>query len=741
MKETQLPSTQGKTPTVESTESSRWDRRTFIATGLVIGWWLPTHKFRWGQDTVQAKVDPNKDYASGALANAFVRISPDDKVTFVIHKLEMGQGVFTSLAQLLAEELECRWEQIQCEHSPVAPVYNHYFAPVQFVGGSTSVATSWEQLRRVGAMARSMLIDAAARRWKVDPKTCRAEQGKILHPAKGSLSFGAVALDAQKLTPPQDIKLKSPKEFKVIGQSMPRLDAASKGKGQATYGIDVRLPGMLYAVMATPPFGARLKTPVAADRAKAVPGVKAVEVFDDRVAVIATTTYAAIKGREALQVEWNLGSDPLLSSAAQEEHFKNAFSQPVGERTKIVVDHKDTQALLDKANQRISLDFSFPFLAHAALEPLNCTVDYEGKKARIWSAHQMPTTDREVAAKYLEIKPEEIDVITTFAGGSFGRRASKTSDFVVNACLVAKRLKKPVQLLYTREDDMSGGFYRPLTYHRVHLGFDPAKRLIAWNHHIVGQSVMIGSSFDAQVKKTGIDMGVVEGVQGTDYRIPGFRVLSSMPETPVTTLWWRSVGHTHTAFAMEVAMDQAAEIAQKDPLVFRRELLAHQARFLAVMDLIEKETFWKSTPPEGHAYGFAVHKSFDTVIAQVVDVSLGKDKKTPTVHRVEAAVHCGLVINPKGAASQVEGALVYGLSACLFQKLSFEKGVVQETNFDLFPILRMNEMPWTKVHFVKSEDPPTGLGEPGLPPIAPAIANALYRLTGKRLTSLPFRLT
>jgi isoquinoline 1-oxidoreductase beta subunit len=629
MNETQLTPPEGNPDATNEKKTTQWTRRSLIGTGLVLGWWLPTHKFRWVHEQAFANVEPNKDYGSPNLANAFVRIGSDDSVTFEIHKLEMGQGVFTSLAQLLAEELECRWDQIKCEHSPVAPVYNHYHAPMQFAGGSSSVPTSWEQLRRVGAMARSMLIDAAARRWKVDPKSCWADQGKVLHKTKGSFTFGELALEAQKLTPPKDIKLKTSKDFKIIGKPMPRLDAAAKGKGQATYGLDVRVPGMVYAVMAMPPFGARLKTPVNVERAKSVAGVKAVEIFDDRVAVIATTTYGAIKGREALQVEWTLGTDPLLSSEAQEEHFKKAFTRPVGPDTQVVVDHKDTEKLLEKASQRITLDFAFPFLAHAALEPLNCTVDFDGKKAKIWSAHQMPTIDRAVAAKTLDIKPEDVEVVTTFAGGSFGRRASKTSDFVVNACLVAKRLKKPVKLVYTREDDMAGGFYRPLTFHKVNLGFDGSKRLVAWNHHIVGQSVMLGSSFDAQVKKTKIDMGVVEGVQGTDYKIPAFRVLSSMPETPISTLWWRSVGHTHTAFAMEVAMDQAAQIAQKDPLVFRRELLAHSPRFLAVLDLIEKETFWKSKPAEGHAYGLAIHKSFDTVIAQVVDVSLGKDQKPP----------------------------------------------------------------------------------------------------------------
>ncbi len=715
-------------------EKSGTSRRSAVKTslGLVIGFHL--HGM---QKVMGATLEEKENFGSPHLANAFIKIGSDNTVTVVIHKLEMGQGVFTSLAQLLAEELECDWNQIRCEHSPVAPVYNHMFAPVQFVGGSSSVATSWVQLRKVGAMAREMLIQAAARRWKVPPKSCRAEKGVIYHPQKGSLAYGAVAASAQKEIPPDSLVLKDPSQFKVIGQSMPRIDAPVKSRGDAVYGMDLRVPGMVYGVLAQPPFGATLKTPVNLGPAKSVAGVVHAEVFGNLVAVVATSTYGAFKGREALELKWNLSSDPMTTTETQSQRFSQFFETPGTP----VIKHPETLPNLKKAAKTIEAEFEFPWLAHASMEPLNCTVDFDGKKAKIWSAFQMPTSDRAAAAKALALAPEKIEMITTFAGGSFGRRASKTSEFVVNACLIAKSLRKPVKLVYSREDDMHGGFYRPYTKHRVKIALDAKAAPIAWHHQIVGQSVMLGSSFDAQVRKTGIDGGVVEGVQGTAYQLPAMSLDLHMPETPISSLWWRSVGHTHTAFVMETLLDQLAEAAQQDPLAFRRPLLSKNPRHLAVLDLLEKSSFWKEKPAAGRRFGLAIHESFNTVIGQVVEVSLGQDQKTPTIHRVDAAVHCGTVINPTNARSQVEGSIAFGLSACLFQELTFKQGQVKQRNYHDFPILKMSQMPQTRVFFVASQDPPTGLGEPGLPPIAPAVANGLYRLTQKRLTRLPLRLS
>jgi len=701
-----------------------------VTTGLVVAFTLPMGLGKYA--LAQSAVSPNTDFKSAALPNAFIKISPDNSIRLIINKLEMGQGVNTSLAQLIAEELECDWQQISCESAPVAPVYNATFMPMQMAGGSSSVISSWEQLRTAGAMAREMLIAAAAQKWSVPASECRAENGSVLHPKKGALSFGELAEAAAKQTPPSPIKLKDPKQFKFIGKSMKRVDAADKSSGKAIFGSDVKVPDMLYAVIARPPFGATLQA-FDEGAAKKIAGLKEIIKLDgQKIAFVATNTWAAMKARDAAKVQWKLSDDPLLTQSSLQKTFLETLDKP---GTPVKAIGKPAEAL-KKAKRTLEATFEFPYLAHACMEPMNCTVAYDGKSAQIWAGHQMPTGDRMVAARILDLPPEKIEVNTTYAGGSFGRRANKDSDFVVEASSLAKQLKKPIQVVWTREDDTRGGYYRPLTMHKIKAGLDGKGRITGWDHKIVGQGVMAGSVFAPQIDKTGIDPTSIEGVDNTPYNIPDFQLQLQLMKTPVTTLWWRSVGHTHTAYVMETFIDELAAAVEKDPLQYRKDLISKSPRHQAVLDLLAKKSDWGKKMPAGRALGLAVHESFKSVVGHVVEVSLqGTEVK---VHKVVSAVHCGTVVNPKGAVAQVESAIVYGLSACLYGELTLDQGQVKQGNFHDYPVLRMPDMPIIEVHFVPSQDTPTGLGEPGLPPLAPAIANAIFKLNGKRVRSQPF---
>ena len=532
--------------------------------------------------------------------------------------------------------------------------------------------------------------------------------------------------------PPQDLKLKGTKDFKVIGQSAPRVDAIDKTTGKAIYGLDVKIPGMLYACIARAPFGAKLKSFKEAD-AKAISGVTQVVRFGDSVAVVASNTFAAKKGREALAADYDMTASEKISSPIIMQNYKE-LAKTKGTDVKKT---GDADAAHSKAKSFIDAEFEFPYLAHACMEPMNCTIDYDGKSARLWSGHQMPTMDRMVAAKILELKPEQVEIKTTYAGGSFGRRGSKSADYVAEAAQLAKILKKPVKVVWLREDDMKGGYYRPMYYHRAKIGFDEKNNLSGWKHTIVGQSIMQNSPFAAMVKN-GVDNTVVEGVSNLPYPVKDFAVDLHMPNHEVTTLWWRSVGHTHTAYVVETLIDEIAFKMKKDPFKMRKEMLKDSPRHMAVLELLEKKSGWgKTKPKKGHAFGVAIHESFNSVVGHVVEVAL--EGNEVLIKRVVSAVHCGYVVNPQGAKTQVEGAIVYGLSACLKGEITLEKGRVVQNNFNDYPVLRMSQMPKVEVHFVETDSAPTGLGEPGLPPIAPAVANAIFKLNGRRLRKLPFK--
>ena len=668
------------------------------------------------------------------LPNSFIRVEPDGTTVFQINKLEMGQGVNTSMAQLIAEEMDCDWNKVRCESAPVDPVFNHTTFETQMTGGNSALNSSYEQYRTIGAMARAMFLDAAAEKWGIRASKLSAENGFVIG-EKGKLSYAVLADRVVKMKGPANynVKLKDPRKFRIIGKSVARVDAFDKSTGKAKYGLDVQIPGILYCVVARAPvFGAQLKS-VNDVAANAVKGVSSVLTLPDRVAVLAENTYAARMGRDALVLEWEKTGNEGVSSESILKDYREAAKKPGA-----VAENKgNTELELFKAKKTLEAEYVFPYLAHACMEPMNCTIKNDGFTCEIWSGHQMPTIDRDSAASILGLEKEKVLMHTTYAGGSFGRRANKNSDYVSEACMIAKHLLQPFKVVWTREDDMKGGYYRPFTYHKAVIGLDAKGMPHAWDHRIVGQSVVADSFFEEMMVKNGVDPTCVEGVAESHYDVPNRFVTLALQKQHVPVLWWRSVGHTHTAYVMETLIDEIAHGASRDPLALRLELLKSSPRHLAVLKLLKKNSPWGKPAPKGHAYGLAIHESFKSVVGQVVQVSMVGGQ--PRVHRVWAAVHCGKVVNPEGARTQVEGGIIYGLSAALYGKVDIVGGAPVANNFNDYPVLRMSDMPLVKTFFVESEDVPTGLGEPGVPPIAPAVANAVFRLTKKRVRSLPFK--
>jgi isoquinoline 1-oxidoreductase beta subunit len=712
------------------------NRRQFLRTsagavaGLVIGFYLPP-KSRW------ALAQEGGPPASPPLPapNAFVKIGADETVTILLAHSEMGQGIWTTLSMLVSEELECDWSKIRVEHAPAAPAYRHTAYGLQMTGGSTTTWSEFDRYRQVGALAREMLIQAAAAEWKVDPKACRAENGFVVHEAK-KLSFGQLAAAAEKLSVPAEVRLKDPKDWKRIGKATKRLDSPEKATGRAQFGLDVRFPGLMVALVArSPVFGGKVKS-VKDDAAKAVPGVKAVVQVPTGVAVVAEHFWAAKRGRDALEIEWDLGPGAAVDSEAMRTEYK-ALSQKPGLKAEQA---GDVEAAMAGAKTVLEADFDVPYLAHATMEPLNCTVKADADGCEIWTGTQFQTSDQGTAAAIFGLRPEQVQVHTQFLGGGFGRRATPTSDFVTEACHVAKACGLPVKVVWTREDDLRGGYYRPLALHRVKVGLGADGLPAAWHQTIVCQSILAGTPFEAFLVRGGIDETCIEGASDSPYvkAAAGHLVELHSPRNAVPILWWRSVGHTHTAFVMESFIDELANAAGQDPLEYRRKLLKDHPRHLGVLNLAAHKAGWGKPLPKGRFRGLAVHSSFGSFVAQVAEVSV--DKSRVQVHRVVCAVDCGVVVNPAGIEAQMESGIVFGLSAALHSELSLKEGRVRQSNFHNYRILRLREMPQVEVHIVPSTERPGGAGEPGTPPIAPAVANAVFAATGQRLRRLPLRL-
>ena len=673
------------------------------------------------------------------MPNAFIKIAPDSTVTVIIKHLDMGQGNTTGLATIVADELDADWSQVRTEFAPAnAALYNNLlFGPVQGTGGSTAIANSWDQLRNAGAAARAMLVSAAAETWKVPATEITIQKGVVAHASGKQAKFGELITKAATLQVPTQVKPKQPKDWVYVGKHVPRIDSQAKTTGQAIYAIDVRRPGMLTAVVARPPrFGGAVKSFDAA-AAKAIKGVVDVVQIPQGVAVLAKDTWSAMKGRDALKVDWDDEKAEKRSSDTMLADYRKLATEPGG---RPAARHGNAASALNGNAKVIEAEFAFPYLAHAPMEPLNGVIELKSDgTAECWAGSQFQTVEQATVAAVLGIKPEQVKINTVWAGGSFGRRATPNADYFAEMAAIAKVTggRAPIHLVWTREDDIKGGRYRPMVYHHVRAGLDSAGNIAGWDHKIVAQSFVLGTPLEAMIVKDGIDATVVEGAADLPYRVSNLAVDWHAVSSPVTTLWWRSVGHTHTAQATEVTIDMLAHEAGKDPVAFRLDLLRDHPRHAAVLKLAAEKSGWGEKLGAGRGRGIAVHESFKSFVAMTADVTITKDGSVK-VDRVVAAVDCGVPVNPDVIRAQVESGIGYGLGAALRNQITLTDGVVDQSNFDGYEPLRISDMPKIEVHIVPSEAPPTGIGEPGLPPLAPAVSNAIFAATGKRLNSLPW---
>lgn len=713
-------------------------RRDFLKSAGGVGVMALTIGFEWGSGrrALAAAVAP----AAGAAfaPNAFLRIGADDSVTVIAKHVEMGQGAYTGIATIVAEELDADWARVRVESAPAdAKRYaNLAFGTIQGTGGSSAMANSWMQLREAGGKARAILLAAAVKEWKVPVADLTVEHGVIHHTAsKRQASFGALVKTATTLPVPDHVQLKDPKDFKLIGHPAPRVDAAAKSDGTAQFTLDVALPGMLVALLKRPPlFGATVKSFDAA-AASAVPGVVKVVQVPRGVAVVAKGFWAAKQGRDVLTVEWDDSKAEKRGSAALMDEYRRLADQPALSARK---DGDAVQAIKD-AKRKVSASYEFPYLAHAPMEPLDAVVKLGADSCEIWAGDQFQTVDQANAAHTAGLDPQQVSIHTLYAGGSFGRRANPGSDYIVEAVSIAKAYGAdgtPIKFQWTREDDIHGGLYRPMYFHKLEAGLNAAGELSGWRHVIVGQSIVAGTAFAGMIKD-GIDGTSVEGAANVAYAIPNVAVDLSTTTVGVPVLWWRVVGSSHTTYAVEAFIDEVAHAAGQDGFTFRRKLLDQHPRMKAVLELAAEKAGWSTPLPPGKGRGIAVAEAFKTFVAQVAEVSVGKDGQIK-VDRVVCAVDCGTPINPDIIAAQMEGGIGFGLGAVQYGAITLKDGRVEQDNFNSYRVLRMNEMPKVEVHIVPSTEAPTGVGEPGVAPLGPAVANAIFAATGKRNYVLPF---
>lgn len=672
-----------------------------------------------------------------AVFNPFVRITPDNKVIVISKHLDKGQGAATGLATLVAEELDADWAQMQVEFAPanVALYANSAFG-VQGTGGSSAIANSYLQYRKAGAAARAMLVSAAAAKWGVPAAGITVSKGSVTD-GTNTATLGDLAEAASKRSVPAEPVLKDAKDFVFIGKSFPRLDSKAKTTAQPVFTQDVHLPDMVTAVVArSPRFGGKV-TSFDAAAAKRVAGVVDVVQIPQGVAVLATSTWAAIQGREVLKVTWDDSAAEMRSTAALVADYKRLAGTAGASVRKV----GNAAAGLATAVKTIDAEFVFPFLAHAPMEPLNCVMQLKDGACTVWTGSQLQTVDQNITAAILGLRPEDVAINTLWAGGSFGRRGVYNSDYIAETAALVKAYGKPVpvKIVWTREDDIKGGYYRPMVVHHVKAGVTADGTIAGWQHRIVTQSIMAGTAFEAMAVKDGIDGTSIEGAGDSPYAIPNCEVELHSPKTGVPPLWWRSVGHSHTAYVMESVIDELATLAGKDPVEFRLGLLEKHPRHQGVLKLAAEKAGWgKAAAAPGVGRGVAVHESFNSFVAQVADVRIVDGK--PKVDRVVCAVDCGVAVNPDNIAAQMQGGIGYGLGAILHSKITLKDGLVEQSNFDGYQVLRFDEMPEVDVYIVPSAEAPTGVGEPGVPPIGPAVSNAIAALTGKRIRELPFDL-
>jgi isoquinoline 1-oxidoreductase beta subunit len=674
--------------------------------------------------------------APGLARDAFIRIDRAGIVTLIIHKVEMGQGTFTSMPMLLAEELGADLAKVRLEQAPADnSLYSDPMLGGQVTGGSTSVRAAFKPLREAGAMVRTVLVSAAAQAWQVDPASCQVVAGTVRHPASGrSAHFGELVDAASKLPVPTGVKLKDPADFTLIGKSMKRLDAEIKGNGQALFGIDARLPNMAVATVAAAPVPGGRLAGVDEQNALAVKGVRQVLRLDNAVAVVADNMWAAKQGLAAAAPRWDDGPNAKVTTAAIVADMMNV-SQKGGA---VAANHGDALKALDqKGGRRIDAVYEMPFLAHATMEPMNCTVDLRQDGCDLWVGTQVPSFAQGAAAKITGLPTEKVRVHNFYLGGGFGRRLEV--DYVTQAVSFAKLAKPgPIKFVWTREEDIQHDMFRPYYVDRLSARLDDKGRVAAWFHRVTGSSVM--ARFAPPAVKDGVDPDAVEGARELQYTISDMRVEYVRHEPPVPTAFWRGVGPTHNVFVVESFVDELAAASRMDPLAFRRQMLARSPRTLAVLNLAAEKAGWGKplAPVAGRrtGRGLSCQFAFGSYLAQVAEVSVGPDGEV-RVHRVVCAVDCGRGINPDGIAAQIEGGVIFGLTAALWGEITLDRGRVQQTNFGDYRMMRINEAPAVEVYIVASHDDPGGIGEPGTAGIAPAVANAVFAATGKRIRKLP----
>jgi CO/xanthine dehydrogenase Mo-binding subunit len=698
------------------------NRREFVAAGvaagagLVVGFYLPH-----GERSNRKVFSPS----------AYLRITPDNRITIVVARSEMGQGVRTALPMILAEELEADWKQIEIEQAGASTLYGD-----QTTGGSASVRTTWDPMRKAGAAAREMLISAAALTWGVPRSTCAAQNGNILHGAsKRQLSYGELAAKAASLPIPTDVPLKQSKDYKIVGQRLARVDTPSKVKGEAVFGIDFRMPGMKYAVLSRcPTIGGKVLN-FDDKESKKISGVSyAGKIGDSAVAVVADSVWGAMEGRRRLNLNWDDGPNKDLNTAAIMESLKQTAA-------KKGVSLYSAGDVSKAAGRKVSAEYQLPFMAHAPMEPGNCTAHFQGSTCELWAPTQVPQDCRDSVAQAVGLDPERVKVNVTLMGGGFGRRLEH--DYAVEAALVSKAVQAPVKVLWTREDDMRSSTYRPASLHQLTAVVDGAGWPVAFTHRIVAPSI---SGQKGQPGPNGIDPDLPDEAAFV-YGLPNVSLEYVLAETVVPLGWMRSVYALQAAFASESFIDELAAAAGKDPLEYRLHMLSkdqdipffattwHTARMRGVLQLAADKAGWTKPLPAGRFRGIACFACFSSYVAEVVEISM--ENETPRVHRVVAAVDCGQVVNPSILEQQIPGGVVYALSNALRAKITIEKGRVVQGNFDDYAPLRMEETPVVEVYAVPSAEPPTGIGEPSVPPLAPALCNAIYVATKKRIRALP----
>ncbi|MTH97836.1 xanthine dehydrogenase family protein molybdopterin-binding subunit [Roseibium sp. RKSG952] len=714
-------------------EQAQPSRRTFLkmSAGTVGGLVLALNMPR----AATAAANSNAEFLQ-----PFVHILPDNSVIVLSKHLDMGQGTASGLVTLVADELDAAREQVKPGFAPSnTAVYKNLLFGAQGTGGSTAMANSFLQYRQAGAAAKAMIVAAAAEDWDVPASEITVSNGVVSHPSGKNARLGELAGLAAKQEVPAEPVLKTPDQWVYIGKSFPRVDVPNKSHGAPnTYTMDFQRDDLLVATVArSPRFGGVPKS-FDATEAKAVPGVVDVVMIPNGVAVVATSTWPAIKARDLLTIEWDDSAAETRSSGAMMSEMKELTTKP----QKTVRSDGDIAAALDGAAKVIEVDYDFPFLAHGAMEPLDIALFFDGENAEFWFGSQLQTVDHAVAAQVLGIAMENVKINTLWAGGSFGRRAQGDSHPVAEICMLSKAMTaaghkpQPIKIVWTREDDMEGGYYRPMSAHKLKASLDADGNVTGFDYNIAAKSIVKGTPFEAVLMPGGVDHNMTEGASDTTYAFPAMQMEQAFAETPVPVLWWRSVGHTHTAYVMETMMDRLAREAGKDPVAYRLEMIKDDPRKANVLKLAAEKAGWNDPLPEGRYRGVAAHKSFETYVAEIAEISF-RDDGTVKVEKVVCAVDCGIPINPDNIKAQIEGGIGYGLGAILRNEVTLTDGVVDQTNFDTYMPLRMSDMPEIEVHIVPSTEAPTGIGEPGTPPIGPAVANAIAAAKGEWITSLP----